>query len=122
MQCSICLFRAPEGAAGHKWRCCLLGTVQCRRHLPEQHPFCLSGPFLRVDCVHNKHCLHCHMIGHTALTMKLTLRRWRMTLDGRAVPVTGHTLPPLDARDIGCPLMTSCYVRRRLADMHVVED
>jgi len=122
MQCSICLYRAPEGAAGHKWRCCFPCTVQCRHHLPEQQPFCLSGPCLFVDCVHNQRCLHSHMIGHTAFTLKLTLRRWKMTSDGRAEHVTGHTLPPLDARDVVCPLMTSSFVRRRFADMHVVED
>jgi len=118
MQCAICLYRAPHGVAGHPSRCCPLGKTECRHQLHEEKPFYLAGPCVNVGCVHNQRCLRCHSIGHTMYTLKLTATRWRVTMDGRAVPVTGHMQPPVKASDFMCPLATDSLVRRVVADVH----
>ena len=111
MRCKICLYQAPAGGVGHRSRCCPLNQVECRHQLPDEDPFFLEGPCTQVYCVHNQHCGRCHQIGHTAYTLRLTSTRWRVTSDGRAVPASGHALPPLDARDFMCPLSSDWHVR-----------
>ena len=114
MQCDICLYRAPEGVAGHKTRHCPIREIECRYQLPKDNPFYLSGTCLNVYCVHNQCCPRCLMIGHTTHTLKLTSMRWKVTSNWRAVPETSAAMPPLDSRDFVCSLMTDQCVRRLL--------
>jgi len=117
IQCKICLYRPPAGVVGHKTRCCPVRKVECRYQLHKDNPFFLYGTCLNVYCVHNQFCPRCHMIGHTAHTLKRTPMRWRVTSNWRSVPEARAAMPPLDSRDFVCTLMTEQCVRSLLKNI-----
>jgi len=117
MRCLVCGFTATPGAHGHKTRFCPLRKTECRRLVASQSPFFLSGPCLNVYCSHAKQCVKCGLVGHMPFTLKLTLRRWRLSPYGISVPCVAHGVP-LVGDDFFCSLVTDSDVVLLVASMH----
>ena len=103
-RCSICHFASTADGPTHNARTCPLKQTQCRRSLPEGHPFHEPGQCVSATCVHKQKCSTCGLFGHLYGTQALTVERWRFNKKGRLV--RKPTKRALCKDDFVCALMT----------------
>ena len=108
-RCSICHFVNPANGPTHNARTCPLRQTQCRRSLPEGHPFYEPGQCVSAACIHKQKCNTCGLFGHLYGTQALTVERWRFNKKGRLV--RKPTKRALCKDDFVCALMTDVSIQ-----------
>ena len=109
MKCGICHYVNPPEGPKHNARTCPLKQVQCRRTLPEDHPFFEQGQCVSAACVHKQMCNTCGVQGHLYGTQALNVTRWKLNSNGRLV--RKQTKQPLSKDDFVCRLMTDLSIQ-----------
>jgi len=71
MKCSLCHYVSSPDGPMHNARSCPLRQTQCRRSLPEGHPFREPGQCVSALCVHKEKCNTCGVTGHLCGTQAL---------------------------------------------------
>jgi len=104
MKCGICAYVAPANGTSHTARTCPLKQTQCRRTLPEGHPFRELGQCVDLKCIHNKICGKCGLPGHLYGTQTFAPDRWQHSKKGGVV--RKWCKRALDKTDFVCVLIT----------------
>jgi len=95
---------APADGASHTARTCPLKQTQCRRTLPEGHPFREVGQCVDLKCIHHKICGKCGLPGHLYGTQTFAPDRWQLNKKGGVVGKWCKRA--LDKTDFVCVLIT----------------
>ena len=109
MKCSLCHYVNPPEGPTHNARSCPLRQTQCRRSLPEGHPFKELGQCVSALCVHKEKCNTCGVTGHLYGTQALHPGRWKLNSKGRLVRKPNKQ--PLSKEDFVCTLMTDLSIQ-----------
>jgi len=109
MKCSLCHYVSPPDGPTHNARSCPLRQTQCRRSLPEGHPFKELGQCVSALCVHKEKCNTCGVTGHLYGTQALHPGRWKLNNKGRLVRKPNKQ--PLSKEDFLCALMTDLSIQ-----------
>ena len=104
MKCGICAYVAPADGTSHTARTCPLKQTQCRRTLPEGHPFREVGQCVDLKCIHHKICGKCGLPGHLYGTQTFAPDRWQLSKKGGVVPKWCKR--ELEKTDLVCVLIT----------------
>ena len=104
MKCGICAYVAPADGTSHTARTCPLKQTQCRRTLPEGHPFREVGQCVDLKCIHHKICGKCGLPGHLYGTQTFAPDRWQLSKKGGVV--RKWCKRALDKTDFVCVLIT----------------
>ena len=109
MKCSLCHYVSSPDGPTHNARSCPLRQTQCRRSLPEGHPFRQLGQCVSALCVHKEKCNTCGVTGHLYGTQALHPGRWKINKNGRLVRKPNKQ--PLSTDDFVCPMMTDLSIK-----------
>ena len=117
-RCSMCNYVSPPNGPKLTARSCLLRQTECRRSLPEGHPFFEAGHCVSAGCVHKSKCNTCGVPGHLYGTQTLNTRRWKINVHGRVVRKPSKKA--LCKADFVCSLMTDVSIKNMVDNSHSV--
>lgn len=117
-RCSMCNYVSPPDGPKHTARSCPLRQTECRRSLPEGHPFFEAGHCVSAGCVHKSKCNTCGVPGHLYGTQTLNTRRWKINVHGRVVRKPSKKA--LCKADFVCSLMTDVSIKSMVDNSHSV--
>lgn len=103
-KCGICDYVSPPDGPRHDARTCPLKNVECRKSLPDGHPFSMPGHCLQESCVYTHHCDTCGLKGHSRGTLKLNPSRFRF--NDKGIFVRRQNKAPLGPEDFVCTLLS----------------
>ncbi|OSX79456.1 hypothetical protein BU14_0076s0012 [Porphyra umbilicalis] len=109
MKFSLCHYVSHPDGPTHNARSCPLRQTQCRRSLPEGHPFKELGQCVIALCVHKEKCNTCGVTGHLYGTQALHPGRWKLNNKGRLVRKPNKQ--SLTKEDFVCTLMTDLSIQ-----------